>query len=159
MANIQNILPKTESGETGMFIKVLEKVNFLREQCKEENPYFLALFETWTKDGAMETEYAIDGYEHVASHRKNREGGGVIIYIREDITYNFLTSVSDEMCSMVAVHLTKLNLIIFLAYRPPPNHKSNYHGDILEKSFNNVVIDNIHKVMNKQKTQHQIFYF
>ena len=89
-------------------------------------------------------EYAIDGYEHVASHRKNREGGEVIIYIREDITYNFLTSVSDEMCSMVAVHLTKLNLIIFLAYRPPPNHKSNYHGDILEKSFNNVVIDNIH---------------
>ena len=80
MANIQNILSKTESGETGMFINVLEKVNFLREQCKEENPYFLALFETWIKDGIMEVEYAIDGYEHVASHRKNREGGGVIIY-------------------------------------------------------------------------------
>ena len=152
MANIQNILTKTESGETGMFIKVLEKMNFLREQCKEENPYFLALFETWIKDGTKEAEYAIDGYEHVTSHRKNREGGGVIIYIRDDITYNFLTSVSDEMCSMVAVHLTNLNLIIFLAYRPPPNYKNKYHGDILEKSFNNVVIDNIHKEMNKQKT-------
>ena len=81
MGNIQNILSKTESGETGMFIKVLEKVNFLREQCEEENPFFLALFETWTKDGTIEAEYAIDGYEHVASHRKNREGGGVIIYI------------------------------------------------------------------------------
>ena len=54
MANIQNILTKTESGEIGMFIKVLEKMNFLREQCKEENPYFLALFETWIKDGTME---------------------------------------------------------------------------------------------------------
>ena len=57
------------------------------------------------------------------------------------------------------VHLTNVNLIIFLAYRPPPNHKNNYHGDILEKSFNDVVIDDIHKVMNKQKPQHQIFYF
>ena len=56
------------------------------------------------------------------------------------------------MCSMVAVHLTNLNLIIFLAYRPPPNYKNKYHGDILEKSFNDVVIDNIHKEMNKQKT-------
>merc|ERR1711888_295455 len=116
-----------------------------------ENSYFLAFMETWIKDGTMEAEYAIDGYEHVASHRKNREGGGDNIYIREDITYNLLTSVSDEMCSMVAVHLTNLNLIILLAYRPPPNHKNNYHGDILEKSYNVVVIDNIHKVMNKQK--------
>ena len=83
----------------------------------------------------MEAEYAIDGYEHVASHWKNREGGRVIIYIRDDITYNFLTSVSDEMCSMVAVHLTNLNLIIFLAYRPPSNYKNNYHCDILEKNL------------------------
>ena len=94
-------------------MKLLEKVHFLREQCEEENPFFLALFETWTKVGTIEAECAIDGYGHVSSYRKNREGGGVIIYIREDITYNFLTSVSDEMCSMVAVHLTKLNLIIF----------------------------------------------
>ena len=49
MANIQNILTKTESGEIGMFIKVLEKMNFLREQCKVENPYFLAFMETWKK--------------------------------------------------------------------------------------------------------------
>ena len=75
MANILNILTKTTYGEIGMFIKVLEKMNFLREQCKEENPYFLALFETWIKDGTKEAEYAIDGYEPVASHRKNRGGG------------------------------------------------------------------------------------
>ena len=102
IANIQNLL-----SEEGMFIKQLDKINFLRDQCKEENPYFLAFAETWIKDGILESEYTIYGYEHVASHRKNRDGGGVIIYIREDITYNFLTAVSDEMCSMVAVHLTK----------------------------------------------------
>ena len=39
MANIQTILSKTEYGETGMFINVLEKVNFLREQYEEENPF------------------------------------------------------------------------------------------------------------------------
>ena len=95
MADIQNILTKTESSKIGMVIKVLEKINFLREQCKVDNPYFQAFMEIWIKDGKMEAEYAIDCYEHVAIHRKNREGGGVIIYIREDITYNLLISVRD----------------------------------------------------------------
>ena len=70
IANIQNLLTKTESGEKGMFIKEIDKINFLREQCKEENPYYLALAETWLKDGILESEYTISGYEHVASHRK-----------------------------------------------------------------------------------------
>ena len=77
MANLQNILTKTNSGEIGMFIKVLEKMNFLREQCNVKNPYFLAFMETWIKDETMEAKYAIDGYEHVASHRKNRKRGSL----------------------------------------------------------------------------------
>ena len=36
-----------------------------------------------------------------------------------------------------------------MAYRPPPNHKNIYHGDKLEKSFNNRFINNIHKVIGK----------
>ena len=36
MANIQNILTKTESGETGMFIKVLEKSELPKRTTKEE---------------------------------------------------------------------------------------------------------------------------
>merc|ERR1711888_578668 len=57
IANIQNLLTKTESGEKGMFVKQLDKINFLRDQCKDENPYFLALAETWIKDGILESEY------------------------------------------------------------------------------------------------------
>ena len=40
----------------------------------------------------------------MASHRKHREGGGVIIYINEDLTYQPLISISDKMCSMVAIY-------------------------------------------------------
>ena len=43
-------------------------------------------------------------------------------------------------------------MILFMAYRPPPNHKSQYHGDILEQSFKNIVIDNVRKVMHQYKT-------
>merc|ERR1712002_620578 len=106
---------------------------------------------TGLKESILEAEFSIDGYTYVASHRVNRGGGGVIIYIRKDVAYKILTTVSDEMCSMVAVHLERLNVIVFMVYRPPPGYKSKYHGEMLEKSFKDIVIKNIHSEMNKFK--------
>ena len=42
VANIQNLLTKTETGERGMFMKKIEKMDYLRERCGEEEPLFLA---------------------------------------------------------------------------------------------------------------------
>ena len=117
--------------------------------CKEERPYFLAFAETWLNDKIKEAEYEIEGYSYVASHRKDREGGGVIIYIDNGATYKPLVLVSDGMCSVVAVHLEELNLIVFMVYRPPPNSKDIYHGDKLERSFDDIVLSNINKVISK----------
>ena len=52
------------------------------------------------------------------------------------------------MCSLVGVYINELNLIVFVVYRPPPDYNSNYHGEILRKSFKTTVIDNIYKVMD-----------
>ena len=52
---------------------------------------------------------------------------------------------------MVAVHLEELNLIVFMVYRPPPSYKNIYHGEVLEKSFNDIVINNICSEMSKHK--------
>ena len=93
-----------------MFMRKMEKMDFLRDQSKEEEPLFLAYCETGLTKRILEAEFSIDGYTHVASHRENRCGGGVIIYIREDVPHKILTKVSDEMCSMVAIHLEKLNI-------------------------------------------------
>ena len=89
-----------------------------------EKPYFLAFAETHLRDGIKEAEYDITGYSHETSHRINREGGGVIVYINNNLAYKTLISDSDEMCSIVAVYIFQLNLIVFMVYRPPPNYKS-----------------------------------
>ena len=96
-----------------------------------------------------EAEYEIEVYSYVASHRKDRKGGGVIIYIDNGAPYKPLISVSDKMCSIVAIHLEELNLIVFMVYRPPPDSKDIYHGDNLERSFDDVVLSNIIKVIGK----------
>ena len=100
IANIQSLITKTVSGENIHFTKAQEKISFLREQCKEETPYFLAFAETYLKEGIKEAEFQLDGYSHETSHRKNRDGGGVIIYIKNNLTYQTLVSASDEMCSI-----------------------------------------------------------
>ena len=158
VANIQRLLTKRELKEKGIIIKEIEKIKFLREMCKEEKPYFLAFAETWLNDKIKEAEYEIEGYSHVASHRKDREGGGVIIYIENGATYRPLVSVSDGMCSVVAVHLEELNLIVFMVYRPPPDSKTIYHGDKLERSFNDIVLSNINKVSDNFRLAHRTLY-
>jgi len=50
----------------------------------------------------------------------------------KNVSYKVLTTISDEMCSMMAVHLEELNLIVFMVYQPPPNYKNIYHGDVIE---------------------------
>ena len=39
-----------------------------------------------------------------------------------------------------------------MAYRPPPNHKNQYHGETLDNSFKNIIINNIRKVMLEYNT-------
>ena len=94
VANIESLISKKAQ---------YQKLPFLREQCKTEKPYFLAFAETHLRDDIKEAEFNIEGYTHETSHRKNRTGGGVIIYINKDLTYKILISDSDEMCSIVTV--------------------------------------------------------
>ena len=152
LANIQNLVGKTAHGENIPYMKAQEKISFLREQCRVEKPCFLALAETYLNKYIREVEFQITGYTHETSHRSNRDGGGVIIYINNYLTYETLISDSDEMCSLVAVYVNELELIVFVVYRPPPNYKNKYHGELLEKSFENVVVKNFYKVMNRYKS-------
>ena len=47
------------------------------------------------------------------------------------------------------VYLNELNMIVFMVYVSPPNQKNVCHGDMLQKSFKYIVIDNIYVVMSE----------
>ena len=54
------------------------------------------------------------------------------------------------MCSFLAIYINELNLIIMLAYRPPPHYTPDnlYHGPPLEHSFRNIILENITAAIN-----------
>ena len=125
------------------------KIPMLEEESKQENYLFMALTETFFDETAKESEYRIEGYSHILCNRINRPRGGVIIYLRNDLTYKVVANMSDNMCSLLAITINELSLTTILVYRPPIRHdpKNRYDGPQLEQSFNDIVINNIKSII------------
>ena len=126
------------------------KIPILQEDCKSENYLFIALTESHLDDTAKDAEYHIEGYSKIMSNRLNRQKGGVILYLKNNFTYKVINIASDRMCSFLTIYVNELNLAIMLAYRPPPHYTPDnlYHGQPLEQSFQNIILNNLAEAIN-----------
>lgn len=114
----------------------------------------MALTESHLDDTSKEAEYNITGYSHILCNRKDRQGGGVILYLRNNLTFKILTNTSDEMCSLLAITINELDLTVILVYRPPTRYEqgTDHNRHTIEQSFNNIIISNIDKVLSSLGT-------
>ena len=131
-ANIAGLL-----SETGR----VAKIPILTSDCESSNPLFLAFTESHLNESSKEKEYHIPNYSHITSNRVGRNRGGVIIYLQNHLTFKLLASVSDNMCSFLAIHINEIKLVLLLAYRPPAASIDNRYRDLpLELSFNKIIL-------------------
>ena len=72
----------------------------------------------------MDGKVNIDGYEVIRSDR-NRHGGGVACYVRNDISSNVRSSFSDEIENIVFDMLLPKTkpILVGILYRPPDQPK------------------------------------
>ena len=81
----------------------------------------LSITETWLDDSVSDGEIHIKNYSIVRRDR-NRNGGGVCVYIRNDVAFNFRSDLQRDSDEMIFVELllpkTK-PIIIGSVYRPP----------------------------------------
>ena len=139
-ANIAGLL-----SETGR----VAKIPILTSDCESSNPLFLAFTESHLNESSKEKEYHIPNYSHITSNRVGRNRGGVIIYLQNHLTYKLLASISDNMCSFLAIHINELNLVLLLAYRPPGDTQNIlFHGRPLELSFNEIILSQVASTIN-----------
>ncbi|MEL7196428.1 MAG: reverse transcriptase domain-containing protein [Bacteroidota bacterium] len=123
----------------------IAKIPILEEDSRQNNYLFMALTESHLNDTSLEAEYNISGYSHILGNRIGRQGGGVILYINNNLSYEVINYASDDMCSLLAVTIRELKLTIILIYRPPGSSKpgSKYNGQALLDSFDNIILRNI----------------
>ena len=103
------------------FVKIYDYLNGL-----SLNFDIIAISETWIQSDSI-TEFQINGYELFSVRRKTKGGGGVVLYVKQDIQCQLLTekSVSIEgilECVTVAIQVNKpisKKCVISCIYRTP----------------------------------------
>ena len=101
---------------------LVNKIDSLRILLKN-NPFdVLTMSETWLTNKISDPELTIQGYSFARNDRKNKKGGGCIIYIRDGLPYCTRPDLQDnniETCVLEVNQLKCKNLFIWSIYRAP----------------------------------------
>ena len=120
---------------------VLHKISELRILFSRKSLAVIAFTETWLNDSINDEEINIDGYKVVRRDRTSRSGGGVCLYVRNDIAFNIdIDMRTDDTESLwINVLLPRSKpIVVGVLYRPPNN---NMFIEKLSNSLENIIKD------------------
>eukprot|EP00794_Sanderia_malayensis_P006429 gene6429-7160_t len=118
------------------------KRELLQALLSDESKVILTLSETH-KTSTNSELFKLPGFQFICKDRANGEGGGVAMYLSDDIKWKRRVDLEKEEieCIWVEVELFKAkNVLVGCIYRPPDT--SNY----LRKDFNKLLNDMLTKV-------------
>ncbi len=74
-------------------------------------PAILALTETWLSNNLETNMYTIEGYHPIISKNRESRGGGVAIYVRNDLTYE-INQIDEALeCVSISIYANKRKFI------------------------------------------------
>lgn len=82
----------------------------------KEKPHVIIITESWLKHDEAKF-YNLNNYQSVANCRTNHRGGGVIMYIRNDIKFNTVYNELYDKSHLLMISLNDLNFKIAGFYR------------------------------------------
>ena len=111
---------------------LIGKISELRYRA--ENFDLIGITETWATTDIQDAELAIKGFNMFRTDRPNSKGGGLLLYVREDLKSTMCTdlmkaSFKESMWCMVSLGQT--NLLVGLIYRAPSSDSKN-DDDLLD---------------------------
>ena len=91
---------------------------------------FIALTETHLRGEVKNAEIHISNYTPFRTDREGRSHGGVILYVRNDLSLmtKQILSLSNGQVELVAVHVASRDLLLINCYRPPNCSLQNFKG-------------------------------
>lgn len=120
---------KLSKGQKFVFLNVRSlfcHLNELQIEFNETNFYILGFSESWLSNVLPNQMINIIGYNPIRLDRSSgKKGGGLILYIREDLAWDFLTNQSQisnadiEILTIIIKRKHQRNLCVSLVYIPP----------------------------------------
>ena len=80
---------------------------------------FIGITESWLKEYHADAQIQLPGYQCVRADRQQRQGGGALLYVDEQIPIGRSDSFDDGICEAVFCHLPACSTNIAVVYRPP----------------------------------------
>ena len=120
--NVRSLLPK------------IDQIRYVISKCNFD---IFCINESWLDDTILPHEYGVDGYSDVAKHR-NRHGGGVIIYVKNCISFKKRSDLETDILECLWIEFTydKKPALLCSMYRPPSACTTYYNHmlDCIEKA-------------------------
>ncbi len=101
---------------------ILRKMDELKIVVEKGKYDFVAITETWLNNEVHNALIALPGYNTIRQDREQKRGGGVLVYIRECLTFKQIRILNPEYSEIIwcEVNLGKTrNLILGCTYRAP----------------------------------------
>ena len=100
---------------------VINKTDELELYVVEENPDLICITESWANANIGDGEINMNGYTVFRRDRKNRIGGGVLLYVKNNIKAIHRTDLENDECEMVWCELLngKEKTLVGVCYRSP----------------------------------------
>ena len=76
------------------------KINFLEELC-DSNSIFIVLTESHLNSSIEDSEIQINNFSVTRCDRKDRKGGGVVLYVKSSFTTRTLLSYCNTVCEVL----------------------------------------------------------
>ena len=84
----------------------------------------VCMSETWLS-GSTDDQVDIAGFTFVGKNRENKRGGGVGMYVKNDLKYKIRTDIysnNENTCELIAIEIVNdysKNIVVITVYRPP----------------------------------------
>ena len=136
-------LRKLRIGDIGRVIIATLNINSIRakfDQLKfiiKDNIDILILTETKIDNSFPDSQFIIEGFSKPYRLDRNAHGGGILIYVREDIPSKQLNKhmfAEDIEGIFVEINLRKCKWLLFGTYHPP-NQNDTYYFDSIRKIY------------------------
>ena len=107
------------------------KIRSLCNICKEST-LFIGLCERFLNSNVLDAEASLAGYNTSRCNSRDRIGGGVCLYINDNISFEKLLNHSNSVCEALILRLKNPDLILVNIYRPP-NASCEDFNDVLNE--------------------------
>ena len=135
--DIQNTSISQASGDFGCFEKrglhfvhlnarsILPKMGELDILAHNTNAAIIAVTESWLDNTIHDNEVCIPGYS-IQRKDRNREGGGVCMFIRNNINFNRRSDIDNDDFEFLAIDIMlpkSKPILLGVGYRPPRDNR------------------------------------